>query len=439
MLTQLALANFKSYRQASLPLAALTFLIGANASGKSNMLEAMRLLNWLAKGNRLDDIARVIEGSDAIVRGQSRDLFRDPAQPFVLSLHLVDAPDGWGDFEISLVMQADQLTVMGEKVSQTTQKIPLYTVDGIPNPHTDEISVAYNNFKRGSKKPHIPCSNRQAIFFQLETPGRFEATHIESQRIIPAVTKSLRETLRQIVFLDPHPSLMRDYAHARDHTLREDGRNLSAVLFKIAQTEAGKQQVLDFIRSLPEQDIVDLKFIETERQDVMVRLVESFGTQQRTVDAPLLSDGTLRVLAVGAALLTAPKGALVVIEEIDNGVHPSRADLLVRQIRHIATERELRVLLTSHNPALLDALPNESLADVVCCYRDPQEGDSRLVRLGDMVRYPELVAQGPLGQLMTRRVIEHFVKDTTTPEQRKAQALNWLATLSVEVTQESDA
>jgi hypothetical protein len=40
---------------------------------------------------------------------------------------------------------------------------------------------------------------------------------------------------------------------------------------------------------------------------------------------------------------------------------------------------------------------------------------------------------------MTRRVIEHFVKDTTTPEQRKAQALNWLATLSVEVTQESDA
>lgn len=439
MLTKLALANFKSYRQASLPLAALTFLIGANASGKSNMLEAMRLLNWLAKGSRLEDIARDIEGGDAIVRGQSRDLFRDAAQPFVLSLHLANAPDGWGDFEISLMMQADQLVVSGEKVSQTAQKLPLYTVDGLPNPHTDEISVAYNNFKRGSKKPHIPCSNRQAIFFQLETPGRFEATHTDSQRIVPAVTKALRETLRQIVFLDPRPSLMRDYAYARDHTLREDGSNLSAVLFKIAQTEAGKQQVLAFIRSLPEQDIVDLQFIKTERQDVMVRLVESFGTKQRTVDAPLLSDGTLRVLAVGAALLTAPQEALVVIEEIDNGVHPSRADLLVRQIRRIATERGLRVLLTSHNPALLDALPDESLADVVCCYRDPEEGDSRLVRLGDMARYPELVAQGPLGQLMTRRVIEHFVKDDTTAEQRKAQALSWLATLGANVEQEGGA
>ncbi len=429
MLTRLSLTNFKSYRQAALPLAALTFLIGANASGKSNMLEAMRLLNWLSKGSRLEDISRAIEGGDAIVRGQSRDLFRDISQPFTLGLHLAGAPHGWEDFEISIGVQSDQLVITGEKVTQPTQKVPLYTVDTTPNLHTDEISIAYNNFKRGRTKPHIPCSNRQAIFFQLETPGRFEATHTDSQQIIPQVTRALRETLRQIVFLDPRPSLMRDYAYAKDDTLKEDGSNLSAALYRISQTEAGTQQLLGFIRSLPEQDITALQFIKTERQDVMVRLVESFGEQQRTVDAPLLSDGTLRVLAVVAALLTAPDGSLVVIEEIDNGVHPSRAELLVRQIRQIATERRLRVLLTSHNPALLDALPDESLADVVCCYRDLSDGDSRLVRLGDMDRYPELVAQGPLGQLMTRRVLDRFVKDASTPEQRQAQALAWLGNL----------
>jgi AAA15 family ATPase/GTPase len=38
MLTELTLSNFKSYHHARLPLAPLTFLIGANASGKSNML-----------------------------------------------------------------------------------------------------------------------------------------------------------------------------------------------------------------------------------------------------------------------------------------------------------------------------------------------------------------------------------------------------------------
>jgi len=429
MLTRISLANFKSYDEATLPLAALTFLVGANAAGKSNLLEALRLLHWLAKGSRLDDIARAIESGDARVRGQSGDLFRDPSQPFKLGLHWSSAPDGWADFEVAVSLLADQLVITGEQVTQPSEKVPLYTLDGIANPHTDEIGVAYNNFRRGPIKPHIPCSNRQAIFFQLETPGRFEAAHTKSQQIIPKVARSLREILRQVVFLDPHPSRMRDYVYAKDDVIKEDGSNLSAVLYKIANAEQGIAPLPDFIRSLPEQDITDIQFIKTDRNDLMVRLVESFGDQQRTMDAPLLSDGTLRVLAVGAALLTAPRDALVIIEEIDNGVHPSRAEALVQQIRSIASARGLRVLLTSHNPALLDALPDDALGDVVCCYRDPVEGDSRLVRLGDLERYPELVAQGPLGQLMTQRVLDRFVRDESTAEQRQAQALDWLGRL----------
>lgn len=430
MLKSIHLRNFKSYQNAVLPLAPMTFLIGSNASGKSNVLEAVRLLSWLAKGSRLEDITRSIQSGDAVVRGQAGDLFRDPEHSFTLGAHLGAAPEGWCDFEIAIGLLAEQLVITAEKVTQPGQTVALYQVDGAPNVHTDEISVAYNNFKKGRNKPHIPCSNRQAIFYQLETPGRFEAAHAESQRVIPLVTRSLRETLRNVVFLDPRPALMRDYAYTKDDSINEDGKNLSAVLFRVAQTATEKTKLLDFIRSLPEQDISDIQFIKTDRNDVMVRLVETFGQQSRTVDAPLLSDGTLRVLAIGATLLTAPVGALVIIEEIDNGVHPSRADNLVRQIQAIASERQLRVLLTSHNPALLDALPDEALSDVVCCYRDPLQGDSRLVRLGDLARYPELVAQGPLGQLMTRRVLDRFLKDDTSEEQRKAQALSWLDTLA---------
>jgi hypothetical protein len=132
---------------------------------------------------------------------------------------------------------------------------------------------------------------------------------------------------------------------------------------------------------------------------------------------------------VGATLLSAPQGALVIIEEIDNGVHPSRVDTLVRQIRSISHERNLRVLLTSHNPALLDALPDDSLADVLCCYRDQDEGDSRILRLGDLDRYPELAARGPLGQLVTKRILDRFLKDKSTGEERKQRALSWLEDL----------
>ncbi|WP_260961268.1 AAA family ATPase [Pseudomonas citri] len=429
MLTSIELKNFKSYESASLPLSAMTFLIGANASGKSNVLEAIRLLNWLAKGSRLDDITRSIQSGDAVVRGQANDLLRDPQASFSLGGRFEGIPQSWDHFEISIGLIADQLVVTAESVVKPNEAVPLYQIDGTANPHTDEIRVAYNNFKRGKNKPHIPCSNRQAIFYQLETPGRFESGHLESQRVIPTVTKALRETLRNVVFLDPRPALMRDYAYVKDDLIKEDGSNLSAVLYRISQTSEQKAKLLAFIKSLPEQDITDIEFIKTDRNDVMVRLVESFGQKSRKMDAPLLSDGTLRVLAIGAALLTAPAGALVVIEEIDNGVHPSRAETLVKQLQAIAAERELRVLLTSHNPALMDALPDSALADVVACYRDPEEGDSRLVRLGDLERYPELVAQGPLGQLMTRRVLDRFLKDTTTEEQRKALALDWLAGL----------
>jgi DNA repair ATPase RecN len=125
----------------------------------------------------------------------------------------------------------------------------------------------------------------------------------------------------------------------------------------------------------------------------------------------------------------------VIIEEIDNGVHPSRAENLVRQIQEVGRARNLRVLVTTHNPALLDALPNNALGDVLCCYRDPDVGDSRIVRLGDIKRFPDLVAQASLGELVTTRVLDRFLKDKTTEEERTQKSLEWLEQLKKEVAE----
>jgi predicted ATPase len=434
MIRSIRIKNFKSYASAELPLASLTFLIGANASGKSNALEAIRLLSWLAKGQRLDDIARSIQGANTLVRGQPSDLFHGTSNSFQIGCDFGQMADGWRHLSVNISLLSDQLIVSGEAVTKPTEYLPLYKVDGEANPVTDEIRVMYNNFKKGGNKPHIPCSNRQAVFFQLESPGRFSASNTKSRRVITTVTKQIRETLRNVIFLDPRPSRMRDYSYVKSNDIEEDGQNLSSVLFGICNRgKEAKEQLLEFIRSFPEQDITDVRFIETERQDVMVKLVESFGGVEREVDAPLLSDGTLRVLAVAATLLSAPRGAFVVIEEIDNGVHPSRADGLVRQLQKVSTERDLRVLVTTHNPALLDSLPDDALADVLCCYRDPAAGASRIARLGELDRYPELVAQGSLGELVTHRVLDRFLKDSTTADERKRKSQEWLANLKSEV------
>ncbi|MDQ2769930.1 MAG: ATP-binding protein [Bacteroidota bacterium] len=237
--------------------------------------------------------------------------------------------------------------------------------------------------------------------------------------------------MRNIIFLDLNPKAMVGYSFIIDKNLRPDGSNLSSVLFDICVTQGRKQEVLNFIGELPEQAIADVVFLEGPRQEVMVQLVETFGQQETRREAPLLSDGTLRVLAIAAALLSAPTGGLVVVEEIDNGVHPNRAKQLLHNILTASKANSLRVLLTSHNPALLDALPRESVPNVVCCYRDPEQGDSRLIRLSELTDYPELVASGPLGQLMTQGLLDRYLKNQRTPEQKTEQAQEWLRQLQL--------
>ena len=51
---RVTLRDFKSYREAALHLAPLTLLVGADASGKSNAIEAIRILAWLARGQHLE-------------------------------------------------------------------------------------------------------------------------------------------------------------------------------------------------------------------------------------------------------------------------------------------------------------------------------------------------------------------------------------------------
>jgi AAA15 family ATPase/GTPase len=68
-----------------------------------------------------------------------------------------------------------------------------------------------------------------------------------------------------------------------------------------------------------------------------------------------MSDGTLRFIAILIALMTRPEKSLLIVEEIDNGLHPSRSGLLIKVLRELGEKRKIDLLVTTHNPALLDA------------------------------------------------------------------------------------
>ena len=426
MLASFALENFRSYREASLALGPLTVLIGANAAGKSNAIEALRLLSWIAAGNKLGGMRHSLQDKERALRGTIGDLGFRKVRTFTLSCE-TSAFD-WRSYSVTLNIREDgELHISGERVTGLgySSSAPLFEVVTPSTGALGDIVVAYNNFARGGKKPHIICNDQTAVLCQLMSSARFYGTHRKAQREIPETTRRFHQQLSTITFLDPRPSLMRGYSFKSEQRLTESGDNLSGVLYNLCQDEDSKGQVLEFIRALPEQDIRELGFIETPRGEVMVALTETFGGSTTRYDATLLSDGTLRVLAIAAAILAAP-GDLVVIEEIDNGVHPSRAAQLLDQISRIAKNKNLRVLISSHNPALLDALPDDAVPHAVFCYRDRDDGSSRLVRLADIPDYPELIAQGSVGHLMTRGIIERFVKHHPGAERRKERAVAWL-------------
>jgi ABC-type cobalamin/Fe3+-siderophores transport system ATPase subunit len=433
MLDWFEVERFKSFRRAQLPLAEVTVLIGANASGKSNLLEGLRLLSWLARGKRLSEIAYALRAEERRldVRGPVTRLVHDGALSFVLGTTFRDDQLGQVDLRLSLELRQDGLHIADEhaRVFTGDEVLDLYEA-GTPaayafaggEEHRSEVLLVecFTN-EGGGKSFRVPCVDQQAVFTQLTTPARLMGRG-RAQELIPRVTQLLQRTLEDILFLDPIPRRMRDYSFTVERTLEGDGSNLSAVLYDLCEKQQRKTEVLEFVRALPEQDILDVAFLRGPRDEVMVQLTESFGNQARTYEAALLSDGTLRVLAVAAALLSVPEGSLVVVEEIDNGVHPTRAKLLLDNIQRLARARKLRVLLTTHNPALLDAVPVNAIPDVVACFRDPEDGDSRLMPLRNLQDYPELVAQGPVGQLVTRGILERYLKSPKGPEEKAAQA-----------------
>ena len=516
MLKQILLKNFKSYRDQALPLAPLTLMIGANASGKSNAIEAFRFLSWLSGGERLSVIQQRVDDSDEILRGRTAhlgcfgatqfsvgcvlsetDLIADQA---AFTLRWKRAKSGlerdvleweipprysWNKFEVTLSVRGDNLHIVQEQITSSSQNKPLYTIVKPTVMKFSDIEVEYNNFNEGIEDiPRVTCTNQIALLCQLDTHVAFYKSHEEAQSEIPNAVRYFRHFLVDALFLDPIPSLMRGDSYP-DTKLRSNCSNLAGVLYTLCQVDENKKVILSFIHSIPESDVSDLLFFPDRRGLVSFELIEkklgnssvkldfkaikldvdssdytsirelkskpeaidsSVNTYWKPVfadvktdgtiekinrgcSAELLSDGTLRVLAIAAAVLSAPEGSTVVLEEVDNGVHPSRAHHLLTTMQNEAKRRNIRLLLTTHNPALMDALPDEALGDVVFCYRDPQEGDSRLVRLSDLDDYAGLITQGPLGELVTNGIVDRFVKSPVTPEAKKQNALDWLARL----------
>ncbi len=136
------------------------------------------------------------------------------------------------------------------------------------------------------------------------------------------------------------------------------------------------------------------------KSDAMLYCYEDWNPEN-PVDARGMSDGTLRFIAIVVALLTAEPHSLLLIEEVDNGLHPSRAKELVDMLKQLSSERQVDVLCTTHNPVLLDELGNRMIPFVSYVTRD-EKGNSRVNLLEDKQNLAKLMASGSIGSMMIK-------------------------------------
>ena len=418
------LQNFKGFKEASIDLLKpFTLLIGPNGTGKTNVIEAIELLSFIARGNPLSDIADVGRTEKGIqVRGGLQACGRRGKDTFSLEFETRTRWNGIKRVHYSVLISTRPQSRILHEFLQVGDRVIFKTLPESKGATSDDLTVSYENFLQSGRKPRAAVSSQHSVLSQYREFASKNRNFKDSVQLVQGVMTHLQSSF---VF-DPNPKLMRGYERIGNHTLSKDGANLSAVLYDLSIGDESQQislgRLLSRIRQLPDEPYEAFDFTTTDLGDVIFGLRDKTGY---TTDARSLSDGTLRTLAILTAMETVQKKSRVIVEEFDNGLHPSRTSLLTSAITEATEQRNLRVLVTTHNPATMNDLTAEQLEGVVLCTWSKAKEAADLIRLVELPRYEELAERGTLGDLVSRRVLEQHLAPGFEEQHRKKVA-EWI-------------
>lgn len=401
MLKKVILKNWKSFREASLPIDPLTILIGTNASGKSNALDALEFLYRVTMGK---EIQAALAGDSTLnpLRGGIEWATLKPESQFTLEV-IIQGKDIKTDYHYSITVETQpRIQLFSEYLIKKTKKntVSLFKTEDNLTRDSPSITTRLYNSKSGTTQGFY---RTHSLLHQLKGSATKE-------EIFKGVTW-VSQILQNIFILDPIPSQMRSYSSLSDR-VQNDAANLAGVLAALPDNQKAEieEKLAFYGKNLPERDITKVwsETVGRFNNDAMLYCEELWNKNEepRIIDAKAMSDGTLRFLAILTALLTRPQGSQMVIEEVDNNLHPSRSHLLVKMLREIGEQRQVDLLVTTHNPALLDAFGPEVVPFVIVAHRDFLTGESLLTPLEEIENLPKLMASGSLGKLTTQGVIE---------------------------------
>lgn len=422
IIKKLRLERFKSFKDAEIELGPFTVLLGVNASGKSNIRDAFRFLHGILYGHQLADvfgeqrIAGRLQWSG--IRGGTRIAFQE-AETFALGVTFLNqskpgekpeeilyrievAP---GKKEIPPRLVAESLIFIETAKS-------LFDVKYRNDDSTDFLSLEIE----GQKITETEW--RESAFPAINYLSILHTIVVDRITIIPQFLRvicfNITVAFREFRFFNLEPNWMRIASVPGQRKLGDRGENMSSVLQRICENPQRKQALLQSLQKLTPMDALDFEFPTDFTGRTLVTLVESNGQKTSAINA---SDGTLRFLAMMAALLAPEVAPFYFFEEIENGIHPTRLHLLIQLIEKYTNKGDRQVVATTHSPQILRLLSPESLESASLIYRLEERSESRIIRILDIPTATTVFKENDLAELYESAWFENVMEFMSDEEE----------------------
>ncbi len=389
MIVQFECDGFKNLQNVVLPLRPFQAFAGPNNAGKSNLFDALRLLSMLPDHD-LPDILQSIRGDPFEIFTQLPDGSYAKTMRIALELLLngtfTDEFEGdvtlkrtWLRYEIEIERDesdsGNRVQIAGEQLllKQSKDKLPWRSSPAFRKAHlrfahrvADYISINDSDsvtvYKDGAESRGRPRmmrrGTRQSVLYVIRDAKEF-----------PHVC-AVRNELQSWRFIHLDPAAMRE-PNAADgpDRMESNGRYLAATLNRIIQADdAVRLQMSNWIRQVvPGARSIGVRYLEELHRYV----VELTMTDGRRFSSRVLSDGTLRLLALLTLQYDPQQANTMMLEEPENGVHPRRLDTVIELLKEMSTNPDAgdadssdplrQVLINTHSPYLVDALAPEDL------------------------------------------------------------------------------
>ncbi|NVB83885.1 MAG: AAA family ATPase [Kofleriaceae bacterium] len=339
MITTLAFANYRSLRDLRLSVGRLTVITGANGTGKSNVYRALKLLVDAANGELARSLAREGGMPSAMWAGEESRRTRakvDESQRLGI---------GFGDGLIAYQLRLGYAGP-GNGAFSLDPEVKVETIRTLEKPKVNLLerhlaSAVLRDYEGHPVTFGVTLDMYESVLSQLAEPHRYP------------VLSLLRERLRRWRFYhqirtDSDSPVRALQIATRTPVLAHDGHDLAPALQTIRENGDGPG-LADAIA-----DAFDGARVSCEGNRGRFALRFHAKGVSRPLDAAELSDGTLRYLALLAALRSPRPPELFVLNEPETSLHPSLLAPLARQI--IEAAKQSQVIVVSHAAPLVDAV-----------------------------------------------------------------------------------